>query len=315
MNGDGDYGFDFTSYNQPLDYSDYSNYVPSFGGDVPSMQVPDLGGGGGSANPFGNMSWGQMIGGGLGAGAGALGIAGVLQQMLGGGQQQPLNTQQRASLNQGLQSLGNAQGAGSSLLAAMQQLQPLQMQAATQGLQGQMGLLNQFQPWMTSLAQGNLPLSPQISALIDQAYAPSFGSAFQQATDAGRARGFFDNPATGPVGGNVLGQMMPQLAGQEAQAKLNFATQAPSLVGQAVNNYSPLTQAFNQGSQQQSNIMGALTGASDVGSLARIATKPQQPTLLQSAGQFGDVLAGLGGLATGLASLSGTQQPQNGYRY
>jgi hypothetical protein len=268
--------------------------------------------GGGSSNPFGNMSWGQMLGGGLGLGTAGLGIAGVLQQMLAS-QQQPMTAQQRASMNQGLQSMGTAQGAGSSLLGAMQGLQPMQMQAAGQGLQGQMGLLNQFQPWMNALAQGNLPLSPQIQSLVDQAYAPSFGSAFQQASQAGQARGFYDNPATGPVGGNVLGQMLPQLAGQEAQAKLNLGMQMPGVIGQAVNNYSPLTQAFGQASQGQGNIMNALTGASGVGDLASMRTKPPNTNLLQSMNQMGPVLGGLGGLLTGISGLSGMSQQRPQY--
>ena len=305
-------GLDWGSIAPPVDFSsDISptmSLPPSWMGNPgasgnPAWAQPD------TSNPLGNLSWSQLIGGGLGLGAGGVGLAGVLQQMLGS-QQQPRTTAQRAALNQGLQSQGYAQGAGTSLLSAMQGLQPMQMQAAQQGLQGQMGLLNQFQPWMNALAQGTLPLSPQISSLIDQAFAPSFGSAYQQAAQAGQARGFYDNPATGPVGGNVLGQLLPQLAGQEAQAKLNFATQAPQLVGQAVNNYTPLTQAFTQAGQGQGSVMNALSGASDVAPEAGLATKAPSPSLLQSFNQLGPVMGGFGGLLQGIAGLSGMNKTQ-----
>jgi hypothetical protein len=204
------------------------------------------------------------------------------------------------------------EGAGTSLLSAMQGLTPMQMQAAGQGLQGQMGLLNAFNPQMMALAQGNLPLSPQIQSLVQQAYQPQFMSAMTQATDAGRRAGFYDAPTAGGPGGNVLGQLMPQLAGQEAQSQLNLATQLPSLVNQGVQAYNPLVNAFSQAGQGQSQVMSAIARNSDIGGLAGGSMKAPPTNLLQTMNQNTPTLQGIGGLMTGIGALSGNQQPYAG---
>jgi hypothetical protein len=308
----GDFGSaapDFSSdisFNTDFSTPDFSMPSQSMDWSIPSALDPANTGGGGSSllDSWNSLTGLGKLGAGLGLGTAGLGLAGALQQAIQGNPN-PTTPGQRAAVNQSMQSQQFGQSAGTSLLSAMQGLTPLQMQAAGQGLQGQMGLLNAFNPQMMALAQGNLPFSPQIQSLVQQAYQPQFMSAMQQATNAGRQAGFYDAPTAGGPGGNVLGQLMPQLAGQEAQAQLNLATQMPGMVGQAVQNYQPLTNAFNQAGQGQSGVMNAIAGNSDVGNLARVGTKAQPTNLLQTMNQTAPILGGIGGLLAGVSALSG----------
>jgi len=192
--------------------------------DVGPLQDPTAGFGsfysGGSAS-IPQMTQPQPSGGGGGLGSmlpGLLGLGGGLASMIGtiaGGGMGPkaqMGVPQKAALNQ-------AYGANQQLGQFAQGQSPLQMQQAS--------LLN-------ALASGQ-GLPPGYAQLIEQAYQPQMGRLYDQAVNAGRARGFYDSPATAPPGGAILGPGLADLQGQMANSKLQMMMGLPGVFQNPIN--------------------------------------------------------------------------------
>lgn len=195
----------------------------------------------------------------LGAGLGALGpLAGLIGTLAGGGAgattKPVVPTAAKAAINQ----------SGQLLSPFAQGQTPLQMQQAS--------LLNAIMS-----GQG---LAQPYGAAIEQAFEPQLGSLYEQAANAGRRRGFYDAPATSPVGGAILGPGLANLQGQIAAAKIAQMNALPGLFQQPIN--SQILAAGNQGDtmlrgaglqvgSQQSQPFGAQLGQSAAGVLGGAA--------------------------------------------
>lgn len=240
---------------------------PAFTGMGPMDQM--LNGG----NPFaGSIAGGAspLLGGALGA-AGPL--VGLLGSLASGGQ----TGQQMPKIGSNAQAMLNT-GANQVLQPFAQGQSPLQMQQA--------GLLQ-------AIAGGQGLAQPYAQA-IEQAFQPQMGSLYDQAVQAGRARGFYDAPATSPPGGAILGPGLADLQGQIAAAKIAQMNALPGLFQQPIN-----TQAMAAG--QQSN---ALLGAA--------GQQIGQTNSVPMGAQVGQGLAGvLGGASAGYnATQQANQQSQ-----
>lgn len=187
----------------------------------PSASIPSGGLGGYLSGLFGGGSAASGTGGGGGLGSmlpGLLGLGGGLASMIGtiaGGGMGPkaqMGVPQKAALNQ-------AYGANQQLGQFAQGQSPLQMQQAS--------LLN-------ALASGQ-GLPPGYAQLIEQAYQPQMGRLYDQAVNAGRARGFYDSPATAPPGGAILGPGLADLQGQMANSKLQMMMGLPGVFQNPIN--------------------------------------------------------------------------------
>ncbi len=229
--------------------ADPSASIASAGGGGISEYLSSLFGGGGGGTGVGGGSVGgggtnPLIGGLLGALGPAVGLIGTLAS--GGviGTSQPkIPTNAMAQLNAGANALSPfATGAS-----------PLQQQQAS--------LLN-------AIASGQGLAQPYAQA-IERAFEPQLGSLYEQATNAGRARGFYDAPATSPAGGAVLGPGLANLQGQIAAAKIAQMNALPGLFQQPINTQamaggqwanSMLDAAQRQIGRQQSIPMGAQIG-------------------------------------------------------
>lgn len=184
----------------------------------------------------------------LGAGGG---LAGILGQLIGGGQGQTqmpkMNANARTQMEQSNQALAPA---------AQGQL-PLQ--------QMQMSLLQ-------ALASGQ-GLPPAYQQLIEQAYQPQMGSLYEQAANQGRARGFHDAPAQSPPGGAILGPGLANLQGQMAQSKLGLMQSLPGMYQPAIN-----SQIGAAGQQGQGLLNSARMGT------GQTASQPIAPMIGQAIG-------------------------------
>jgi hypothetical protein len=211
--------------------------------------------GGGLGGLFGGGGGGSMLPGLLGMGGG---LASMLGTLAGGGQgpKAQMGVPQKAALNQ-------AYGANQQLGQFAQGQTPLQ--------QMQMSLLQALQS-----GQG---LPPGYQQLIEQAYQPQMGRLYDQAVNAGRARGFYDSPATAPPGGAILGPGLADLQGQMAQSKLGLMQSLPGMF------QAPIQ-------QQQSAAQGQAGGFTNLG--GQYPTQQQQNIAPQLGQQFGAGLQGLG---------------------
>jgi hypothetical protein len=186
------------------------------------------------------------------------GIAGLIGTLAGGGQKQTtqptLGTAQQAQIGQ-----------------SNQMMQPLA--TGTSPLQQmQMSLLQ-------ALASGQgLPAGYQ--QLVEQAFEPKLGSLYEQATRAGRARGFHDAPGTSPAGGAVLGPGLADLQGQMAAAKLGLMQSLPNLYN------SPIQTQVGAAGQASGNLLQAAN-------LGRGQTV-SQPLGPQIGNAIGGMLGGIG---------------------
>ena len=235
----------------------------------PSASIASGSGGGFFSGLFGGGSAGPGAGsggaGGVGGGSmlpGLLGLGGGLASMVGtiaGGGMGPkpqMSVPQKAALNQ-------AYGANQQLGQFAQGQTPLQ--------QMQMSLLQALQS-----GQG---LPPGYQQLIEQAYQPQMGRLYDQAVNAGRARGFYDSPATAPPGGAILGPGLADLQGQMAASKLGLMQSLPGMF------QAPIQ-------QQQAAAQGQAGGFTNLG--GQYPVQQQQNIAPQLGQQFGAGLQGLG---------------------
>lgn len=263
--------YDFGGFNSNLD-TGFLNQQPNFNFANQPMGAGIQPGMGGGTGGYGSPSWSQVMSNpqtilGLGGG-----IAGLIGAITGGGVQQQrsqkLSTPQKAQYEGAQKAAGGInQFAKGNTPLQQQQMQLLQAIAGGQGL---------AQPYAQA---------------VEQAFEPQMGSLYEQATAAGRKRGFHDAPATSPAGGAVLGPGLSNLQGQIAQAKLAMMMGLPGLYQQPINQQSQAAQAF---AGQQGSLFGAYPGT-------QTWSQPLGPTIGQSIGQS------MIGLGQGL----GQQQMQN----
>ena len=244
--------------NYPLPSFDPRLAIPSGGLLDPSRGGAPVGAGNAQSNQPG--VWGSLpIWAQLAMlGLGGAGLAGAGQQLFGGAP-----TSRTTTSSPYASTLLNAYLGQQGVMA------PFQNQLYGQGA----GLLG-------SLATGQFP--PGFERLIEQAFQPQMGDLYSQATEQGRRRGFYDAPATSPPGGAILGPGLANLQGQMAQAKLQSVL--------------PFANALMAPGQ-----FGAQTGASALRAApalgqTQVAQGPQ-PTLLQTIGQLGPIIKGIGDLA------------------
>jgi hypothetical protein len=245
--------------------------------------LPTFGGGGGT----GGGSASPWL-------AAALGTAGPLASLIGslasGGQtgatMPKLGTAQRAQIEQ-----------------ANQALQPF-------GL-GQTPLQMQQQSLLSAIAAGQIP--PQITNLVRAAYDPVMQNIWTQATEAGRRAGFHDAPATGPVGGAILGPSLARAQGQMAGDIMGLMTSLPGIynqpiataAGAAANQSGNLLRAAGLGTGQTTSVpLGQVVGQG-LGSVLSGAAQGYGQSQAQQATQksYEDLLRTLRGTNS---SLSGT---------
>lgn len=180
---------------------------------------------------------------------------------------------------------GGAAGVGQGLFGAppttitRPQLSPAQ-QALLGGAQGQFGQSGGILAALMG-ALGSPQIPSALSALTEQAFRPQFGDVYQQAVRAGRARGFYDAPATSPPGSAVLGPALSNLQGQMAQAKL----------GLYQNNIGNFLQAL-----QASNQLAGSQGTLATGLPTTVKAQAPKLSILQLMGQLAPVLGGAGQL-------------------
>jgi hypothetical protein len=266
----------------------------SFGGDSGSAwgdsfdSAPSYNFGGGFSPKF-DTSWAetpswafsqQPMGGGwgslmsnpqnlLGFAGGIAGLAGALS---GGGVQRTqtpqLDSRQKAQF-------GAAQQANQGLQPFAQGMTPLQKQQ---------------QQLLAAITSGK-GLDQGYARAVEGAFEPQMGNLYEQATQAGRKRGFHDAPATSPAGGNVLGPGLADLQGQIAQAKINMMLGLPALFQNPINSQIGAAQGF---ANSQNNLFNAYPTGQQV-------SAPLGPQIGQSIGQ---------GLI-GVGSAFGQQQAQN----
>lgn len=248
----GDYNFSSPDSGNWWDSGGFSLGDTSFNYDLPSapnMPMSQQGG-------FGNLMSPQNLFGGLGG----------LTQLLGllGGNQRSQNP------NVSNFQKGGMTAAGGQLANFAQGKNPSQ--------QMQMALLQAI--------AGGQGLPQGYAQNVEQAFQPQLGSLYNQATEQGRQRGFYDSPATSPAGGAILGPGLADIQGQMAQAKLGLMQSLPGL--------------FNQPINQQ------LQGAQAYGNL--FAGYPYGQTQQQS--PWAQLAQGLGGGLTGIGQGIGQQQGQ-----
>jgi hypothetical protein len=200
------------------------------------------------------------------------GIAGLAGALSGGGVQRTqtpqLDSRQKAQF-------GAAQQANQGLQPFAQGMTPLQKQQ---------------QQLLAAITSGK-GLDQGYAKAVEGAFEPQMGNLYEQATQAGRKRGFHDAPATSPAGGNVLGPGLADLQGQIAQAKINMMLGLPALFQNPINSQIGAAQGF---ANSQNNLFNAYPTGQQV-------SAPLGPQIGQSIGQ---------GLI-GLGSAFGQQQSQN----
>jgi hypothetical protein len=201
------------------------------------------------------------------------GVAGLIGTLAGGGTKQTTQP-----------TLGTAQQAQINSANAM--LSP--------GASGQLPLQQMQMSLLQALASGQgLPAGYQ--QLVEQAFEPKLGSLYEQATRAGRARGFHDAPGTSPAGGAVLGPGLADLQGQMAAAKLGLMQSLPGLyntpiqsqIGAAGQASGNLLQSANLGrGQTVSQPLGPQIGQAIGAGLQGIGQSMQQAQQQQSMDQL-----------------------------
>lgn len=183
-------------------------------------------------------------------------------------------------------------------------------QWAQMGAQGQLPLQMQQASLLNAIANGQ-GLSQPYAKAVEQAYEPQLGSLYQQATDAGRARGFYDAPATSPAGGAILGPGLSDLQGQIAQSKLNLMTQLPGLYNTPIQNQGSFASNYLNNAQnapinkQQTQPMGAQIGTAFGSGLQGLGQSIAQQQAQQQQAQTNSMLQALM-LRGPVASMSGT---------
>jgi hypothetical protein len=201
------------------------------------------------------------------------GLAGLIGQLSGGGVQ---NTRTPQLDSRGKAQFGAAQNANAGLQPFAQGMTPLQKQQ---------------QQLLAAITSGQ-GLNQNYAKAVEGAFEPQMGSLYEQATQAGRKRGFHDAPATSPAGGNVLGPGLADLQGQIAQAKINMMLGLPALFQNPINSQIGAAQGF-------ANAQNSLFNAYPVG---QQQSAPMGP-------QIGQMLSGfLGGMGAGFGQQQNQQQ-------
>jgi hypothetical protein len=216
--------------------------------------IPGLGAAGGANSLQGLLG---LLGGGAGL-IGTLASGGVT-----GTQRPTLPTAQKAMIGQ-----------------ANQALQP--------GALGQLPLQQQQSSLLQSLLQGQVP--PAYAKLVANAYDPAYQNAATRSIQGAQQAGFYDNPLSSPVGGNIMGPAAAQLQGQQANTLLGLLTQIPGLFQAPIN-----AQLGAAGSQANALLSGGQQYAG-------------QQNSVPLAGQLGTQLgSGLQGVSQGLGQANQQQ--------
>jgi hypothetical protein len=227
---------------------------------------------GGFQQPQQNFGWGsfmtnpQNLLGALG------GIAGLAGTLAGGGNR---GTQTPKLDDRAKAQFGAAQNANAGLQPFAQGMTPLQKQQ---------------QQLLAAITSGK-GLDQNYAKAIESAFEPQMGNLYEQASAAGRKRGFHDAPATSPAGGAILGPGLADLQGQIAAQKIAAMFGLPGLFQQPIN--TQLGAAGNFASQQGNLFQSYPKGVQQ--------SSPLGPQIGQSIGQ---------GLV-GLGSAFGQQQQQS----
>jgi hypothetical protein len=289
-------GSDFAGSDLMSQYSGGADVLGSYGNAQqpyfsnlqadPAASVASAGGGGIMGGLGGLFGGGG--GGGLGApGAGGLGGGGSLAALLGLG-------------GAGAGLLGTILGKGvtGTTTPQLPTAARAQLNQSNQALQpfalGQTPLQQQQAGMLQALSQGQVP--PGFAQLVANAYDPAYQNAATRATTAARQAGFYDNPLSSPVGGNIMGPAAAQLQGQQANSLLALMQSLPQLFNQPIQ-----TQAGAAG-QQSNSLLNA----------ARMQTGSQQSQPL--APQIGQAVgAGLQGIGQGMAANQQAAQSQQNW--
>lgn len=210
-----DYGYMLPSYDPTLIGAPPGTPSPSFGYQNPISQWNNQGTGmyspvgpapGMNQNPYGG-GWGAFAS----NPATILGSLGALAPLIGtlisggktGSQTPVMSNAQKGGINSAAGLLGNLYSRNT----------PLQKQ--------QTSLLD-------AIASGK-GLDQNYARAIEQAFEPQMGALYKQAANAGASRGFYDSPATSPVGGAILGPGLADLQGQIAAQKIAAMFGLPGL--------------------------------------------------------------------------------------
>jgi hypothetical protein len=189
---------------------------------------------------------------------------------------------------------GGVRGTVKPQMDTRQKAQFEQANQANQGLQpfaqGMTPLQKQQQQLLAAITSGK-GLDQNYAKAIESSFEPQMGNLYEQASAAGRKRGFHDAPATSPAGGAILGPGLADLQGQIAAQKIAAMFGLPGLFQQPIN--TQLGAAGNFASQQ-GNLFNNLKYGEQ-------ASAPLGPQIGNSIGQ------GLIGLGAGF----GQQQQQS----
>jgi hypothetical protein len=205
---------------------------------------------------------------------GALGgIAGLAGTLAGGGNK---GTQTPKLDDRAKAQFGAAQNANAGLQPFAQGMTPLQKQQ---------------QQLLAAITSGK-GLDQNYAKAIEGAFEPQMGNLYEQASAAGRKRGFHDAPATSPAGGAILGPGLSDLQGQMAQAKINMMLGLPALFQNPINSQIGAAQGF-------ANSQGNLFQSYPKGVQASAPLGPQIGT---------DIAGFLGGVGAGIGQQQNQQQ-------
>lgn len=157
--------------------------------------------------------------------------------------------------------------------------------------------------------QGNLPLTPELARMVEEAFTPQLGDVATRAIESARQRGFAGGAdLLGQAPGAIAGPALSDIQGQIAREKLNLALALPKLQSDLVG------QAGNVMGQYSTPAAVRLSGLNNLGLLNQ-----NMLSTLGSYGQQGvtsqlgvaDALARMVGAQTGIGSSLG-QQRQGG---
>jgi hypothetical protein len=157
--------------------------------------------------------------------------------------------------------------------------------------QGMTPLQKQQQQLLAAITSGK-GLDQGYAKAIEGAFEPQMGNLYEQASAAGRKRGFHDAPATSPAGGAILGPGLADLQGQMAQAKINMMLGLPALFQNPINSQIGAAQGF-------ANSQGNLFQSYPKGVQASAPLGPQIGT---------DIAGFLGGVGAGIGQQQNQQQ-------
>ena len=229
----------------------------------------------GKANPM------QAVGAGI-TGLGAVGgLIGLLQAMSAGApvKKETVTRVMQEASPQERQLLGQA----------LQQLQQLQGLAMNQELQRA----------VSQLAQGQLPIGPDLISQVTKAFSSASGDIAEQAIQNARERGFAGGTELlGGPGSPYASRALAQLGSDVSRELINLGLGMPQA---AAGIQGQLMQSAMQPLQAQTNllnVLGSQRGMTQTGTM----TGPE-PTLMSSFSQIAPFLVGMGQLGAGVSSI------------